>query len=190
MTVQIWKGSLPEYDSETRAILKLAEDLGRLKGLYLVVANIYVPPANIDLIVIKNNGLFIVELKQCAQKIVGGTNGEWRRVDEKGNSHSFYQGSSEGMNAYQQVCGYYFNLKGALGKVKTKFLSHQKARSVRFDGTKSVIAVSPFLDPTSEIDVDWKVNVLGLDELARFIFSATSGSPDTNTAITARGNRA
>ena len=63
MAVQVWIGEKPEHPNERRAIVSLANGLERLDGLYLLLANFSVGGRNIDLVLIKQDAIFIVELK-------------------------------------------------------------------------------------------------------------------------------
>jgi hypothetical protein len=65
VAVQVWIGEKPEHANERRAIMGLANGLARLEGLHLILANFSVGGRNIDVVVIKQDAIFIIELKHC-----------------------------------------------------------------------------------------------------------------------------
>ena len=75
MAVQVWIGEKPEHPNERRAIMALANGLDRLDGLYLILANFSVGGRSIDLVIAKQDAVFIIELKHCDGKVFGEVNG-------------------------------------------------------------------------------------------------------------------
>jgi len=181
MSVEVWVGDMPEYPSERKAMVSLARALKPLNELYVMMVNFNVPDSgNIDLAVIKQDGIFVIELKHCEGAVIGGINGNWTIV----NSVKIL---NEGRrNPYNQVLQYRYGLMDFLEQNKAQFLPTQKASQMVFKGIKCVIAISPELHSNSQINVDWKVTVKGLNELHQYLFSETSrGISLTETEMTA-----
>ena len=169
MSVQMWIGDVPEYSNERKAIVALARSLDELNDLYVLLVNFNILDAGaVDLAVLKQNGIFVVDLKHCEGKVVGGTNGDWKIVDLQGDVVKVLNEGRQ--NPYNQVIRYYHGLSNFLNQNKTQFLSGQKSSQVDFKRIKSTIVISPKLHPDSEINVNWKVNVIGLDEFHQYLF--------------------
>ncbi len=168
MAVQIWIGEKPEHPNERRAITQLATQLSRLDGLYIVMANFSVGGRSIDVVVLKNEGIFVIELKHCDGKVFGDVNGAWFVENSNQERKRINPGRK---NPYNQVIAYYYAL--------TNFLTEHRAdittnRSVDVRAVRRVVAIAPALHPESRIESDWKVQVLGLDELPIHIFTERS----------------
>ena len=177
MSVQMWIGDVPEYSNERKAIVALARSLDELNDLYVLLVNFNILDAGaVDLAVLKQNGIFVVDLKHCEGKVVGGTNGDWKIVDLQGDVVKVLNEGRQ--NPYNQVIRYYHGLSNFLNQNKTQFLSGQKASQVDFKRIKSTIVISPKLHPDSEINVNWKVNVIGLDEFHQYLFNEISRGID------------
>jgi hypothetical protein len=95
MAVQVWIGEKPEHANERRAIMALARGLDRLDGLYLILANFSVGGRNIDLVIIKQDGIFIIELKHCDGKVFGDVNGPWFVEGSNGERKTVEPGAQE-----------------------------------------------------------------------------------------------
>jgi len=168
MAVQIWIGEKPEHPNERRAITQLASSLARLDGLYIIMANFSVGGRTIDVVVMKQEGIFVVELKHCDGKVIGDVNGPWFVENANKERKRINPGRK---NPYNQVITYYYAL--------TNFLNEQRAaivrnRSVEVRSVRRVVAIAPYLHPESQIDTDWKVQVMGLDALPVYVFTERS----------------
>ena len=168
MAVQIWIGEKPEHPNERRAITQLATQLARLDGLYIILANFSVGGRTIDVVVLKNDGIFVIELKHCDGKVFGDVNGPWFVENSNQERKRINPGRK---NPYNQVIAYYYAL--------TNFLTEHRAditnnRSVDVRAVRRVVAIAPILHPESQIESDWKVQVLGLDTLPLHIFTERS----------------
>lgn len=168
MAVQIWIGEKPEHPNERRAITQLATQLARLDGLYIVVANFSVGGRAVDMVVLKNDGIFVIELKHCDGKVFGDVNGPWFVENSNQERKRINPGRK---NPYNQVITYYYAL--------TNFLTEHRAditnnRSVDVRAVRRVVAIAPTLHPESQVESDWKVQVLGLDALPLHVFTERS----------------
>lgn len=171
MTVQVWVGEIPEHSQEREAIVALARGLARLEELYLILANFTVGGQAVDLAIFKNNGGFVIELKQCDGRVIGGVNGKWRVIDANGEVHIV---NPDRRNPYNQVISYFYRLSNFLNQHRRDFLSEHRAETVDFRTCKRLVVIAPYVHPESEIVLDWKVDMKGLDELPTYLVTAIS----------------
>ncbi|HEU5101099.1 MAG TPA: nuclease-related domain-containing protein [Roseiflexaceae bacterium] len=175
MAVQVWIGEKPEHPNERRAIVSLANGLERLDGLYLILANFSVGGRNVDLVLIKQDAIFIVELKHCDGKIFGDVNGPWFVESANGERKRLNPGRK---NPYNQVISYYYSLINFLNEHRSTFLSPQKATAVDFRTCKRLVVIAPTVQPGSQVETDWKVELKGLDELPAYLVTERSSEID------------
>ena len=171
MSVQVWVGEIPEHPQEREAIVALARGLARLADLYVILANFTVGGQAVDLAIFKRNAGFVIELKHCDGKVIGGVNGRWEVVDANGEAHVL---NPDRRNPYNQVISYFYRLSNFLNQHRRDFLSEHRAESVDFRTCKRLVVISPSLHPGSEIVLDWKVDLKGLDELPTHLVTAAS----------------
>jgi hypothetical protein len=175
MAVQVWIGEKPEHPNERRTIVALANGLERLDGLYLILANFSVGGRNMDLVIIKQDAVFIIELKHCDGKIFGGVNGHWYVESANGERKRLNPGRR---NPYNQVISYFYSLTNFLNEHRSDFLSAQKATLTDFRTCRRVVVIAPTMQEGSKIDLDWKVELKGLDELPAFLVTERSSEID------------
>jgi hypothetical protein len=173
VAVQVWIGEKPEHPNERRAIVALANGLERLDGLYLILANFSVGGRSIDLVVIKQDAIFILELKHCDGRVFGDVNGPWFVESANGMRKRL---NTNRKNPYNQVISYYYSLTNFLKDHRGDFLSPSRAAAIDFRSCRRVIVIAPTLQEGSQVDIDWKVDLRGLDELP--IYLVTERSPD------------
>ncbi|NJN67032.1 MAG: NERD domain-containing protein [Chloroflexaceae bacterium] len=173
MAVQVWVGEKPEHPNERRAIVALANGLERLEGLYLLLSNFHVGGRTVDLTIIKQDAIFIIELKSCNGKIIGGVNGPWYLESSNGERKRLNPGRG---NPYNQAISYYYNLTNFLNEHRPEFLSEHKARTINFRSCRRLVVIAPTIHEDSQIDLDWKVEARGLDELPAYL--VTERSPE------------
>lgn len=171
MAVQVWIGEKPDNPNERKAIIALANGLDRLEGLYVMVANFSVGGRTIDLVILKPDAIFILELKHCDGKVFGSVNGPWKVVSKNGSTKQLNPGRK---NPYNQVVSYFYSFTNFLNDHKTEIVSAQKATDVDFRAAKRVIVIVPTIEAGSQIDLDWKVQAKGLDELPTFLLTERS----------------
>jgi hypothetical protein len=175
VAVQVWIGEKPEHPNERRAIVSLANGLERLDGLYLILANFSVGGRNVDLVLIKQDAIFIVELKHCDGKIFGDVNGPWFVESANGERKRLNPGRK---NPYNQVISYYYSLINFLNEHRSTFLSPQKASAVDFRTCKRLVVIAPTVQQGSQVETDWKVELKGLDELPAYLVTERSSEID------------
>jgi hypothetical protein len=175
MAVQVWIGEKPEHPNERRAIMALANGLNRLDGLYLILANFSVGGLSIDLVIAKQDAIFIIELKHCDGKVFGDVNGPWFVESSNGERKRLNPGRK---NPYNQVISYFYRLTNFLNDNRREFLSSHKAETVDFRTCKRVVVIAPTIQEGSNIALDWKVELKGLDELPAFLVTERSSEID------------
>jgi hypothetical protein len=148
MAVQVWIGDKPEHPNERRAIVALANGLERLENLYLLLANFNVGGRTIDLAIIKQDAIFIVELKHCDGKIFGGVNGPWF-VESANNERKRLNPGRK--NPYNQVISYYYSMVNFLKEHSADILSTHKAERINFRSCRRVVVIAPHIQEGSEI---------------------------------------
>lgn len=175
MAVQVWIGEKPEHANERRAIMALARGLDRLDGLYLILADFTVGGRSIDLVIVKQDGVFIIELKHCDGKVFGDVNGPWFVEGSNGERKRLNPGRK---NPYNQVISYYYNLVNFLNDHRAELLSPQKAKTVDFRTCRRLVVIAPTLQEGSRVETDWKVDLKGLDELPAYLVTERSSEID------------
>jgi hypothetical protein len=175
VAVQVWIGEKPEHPNERRAIVALANGLERLDGLYLILANFSVGGRTVDLVIVKQDAIFIIELKHCDGKVFGSVNGPWFVEGSNGERKRLNPGRK---NPYNQVISYYYSLINFLNDHRAEFLSTQKAASVDFRTCKRLIVIAPTVQEGSRVEIDWKVEYKGLDELPAYLVTERSSEID------------
>lgn len=171
MAVQVWIGEKPEHPTERRAIVSLAHGLDKLDGLYLILANFSVGGRTVDLVIIKHDAIFIVELKHCDGRVIGSVNGPWFVEGRNGERKRLNPGRK---NPYNQVISYFHALTNFLNEHRRAFLSAQKANDIDFRTCKRVVVIAPTMQEGSEIELDWKVELKGMDELPAYLITERS----------------
>ncbi len=171
MTVQVWVGEKPESANERRAIMLLAEGLERLDNLYLLLANFSVGGRTIDLVVIKQDAIFITELKHCNGKVFGGVNGPWFVESGNGVQKALNAGRK---NPYNQVISYYYGLTNFLHSQRNQILTSARVKEINFRACRRVIVIAPCIQEGSKLELDWKVEAKGLDQLPAFLLMERS----------------
>lgn len=175
MTVRVWVGEIPEHPQEREAIVALARGLDRLEELYVLLANFTVGGQAVDLAIFKRDGGFVIELKHCDGRVIGGVNGRWEVIDANAEVHVVNPGRR---NPYNQVISSFYRLSNFLNLHRPDLMSEHRAAAIDFRTSKRLVVISPFLHPDSEVMLDWKVDLKGLDELPTYLVTATSSEID------------
>ncbi|MFM2031983.1 MAG: hypothetical protein RLZZ297_748, partial [Chloroflexota bacterium] len=168
MAVQVWVGEKPETPHERRALTQLASAFARLDGLYIILANFSVGGRTLDLVVLKHDGIFVVELKYCDGRVIGDVNGPWFVENANKERKRINPGRK---NPYNQVMTYYYSFSNFLNDHRSEIVGN---RDVDVRPMRRLVAIAPYLHPESQIDTDWKVQVIGFDALALYVFTERS----------------
>ena len=172
MTVHTWVGK-PPTGYEAEIVKSLHTGLAAEKEHFTLYANLLVNRREIDLLVVKPNGMFLVEHKWCEASIVGGMNGTWIATTADGKERHVNGGRE---NPYQQVLFNFYALSTWLENERRHFLEPGRATRQHFrpvPGTsdvrpmriQSLVAISPELQPESRLVLDSRVNVIGVSSL-------------------------
>ena len=109
MTVELWYGDKPRHPAEQDALIDLYQFLLPQEEHFFLLLNFTAPQTNeIDLLVLKEQGIFLVELKRANGKLVGGPEGDWKVVDLDGSEVVLNPGRP---NPFKQVKYNYWHFK-------------------------------------------------------------------------------
>lgn len=182
MTVHVWVGRQPQgYEAEV--LRTLARVLTQAEFVCHLMANFVVNGHELDLLVLKPDAIFLVELKQTWGAVRGDINGVWT-VSKGSDRRPLHGGSIE--NPYQQMLTQYRVLTEWLEKNKREFLSHHAAWMTCFRPDRrqrrtqapvkirSLLVFYPDLLPGSELSLDWKVEPVRFPDLAAILMHETT----------------
>ncbi len=161
MTVELWYGSWSEHRSEQQVLIDLYEYLHPQQFHTILLSNFRAGQSNeIDLVVLKENAIFVAEIKHSEDKLVGGQEGPWKIVNLDGREVMFPGGA----NPYKQVIHNYQRLKDWLENNQADFcIDLDLASPPNFKKIGSYIVVHPHLHPNSKLDIDpFPVHAVGL----------------------------
>jgi len=168
-----------DHSHEKSALLRLSRMLVTKfedeKKSYFIAANVDLPNAQADTIVITPTALILLELKECENPVYGREHGQW---SIKNTLHELKGGSRE--NPFIQVQEIRKILMHYLFKNRRKFLSNSRQIQLE-NGFRQICAglvFSPQKHPESDIIIPPKYNVwfkqLGLDNVMDYVFSSVS----------------
>lgn len=175
MAVNIWVGRTPQgYEAQVlRQVAANATEAGVDCHLF---ANFLVNGREIDLLLLKRDGIFLVELKQVGGVVRGAINGDWSVGD--GRTRQILAGGSHA-NPYQQMLSQYRVLSEWLETHKQSFLDPYAASVTHFRPDKrrrhapvkirSLLAFYPQLPAGSAVSLDWKVEAVGTPEMVQIV---------------------
>jgi hypothetical protein len=182
MSVNVWVGREPQgYEAQVLRQV-IASALAAERDCHLF-ANFIVGGREIDLLVVKPNALFLVELKQVGGAVTGAINGQWTVGGDR-NKALLPGGSHE--NPYQQLLAQYRVLTEWLEEHKALFLNEYAARVTLFRPAKrgdrlhppvkirSLLAFYPTLPRGSELRLDWKVEPVSAADLSAIVVQETT----------------
>ena len=160
MTVELWYGSKPTNYGEQSVLIELYDYLKPRPGLYILMANFYAGLSNeIDLMVIKRNAIFLVELKNYATPLVGEKEGDWTYTEKDGSKKNM-------RNPFKQVRANVFAWKDWC-KAQAELLEKMETikRNFRLLEPYEYIVVFPELHAKSDIKIgEQPVHAMGFDK--------------------------
>lgn len=181
MTIQLWYGRQP-VGYEAEAIAKLRRELDAAGVDAHLFANFEVDGHEIDLLLVKRDGLFLVELKRVGGPVTGAVNGEWKVLNGRGE-YPLHGGRGE--NPYQQMRTQYQVLTEWLECRKEEFLSPYSANSTHFRPLnyeerkvprvqiRSLLVFYPELPCNSQLNIDWPIEAVSFTELSTILRQPT-----------------
>ena len=186
MSVELWLGQEFATTHEMKALSQFLERIVTLyegdDDLFLVLTNFLCQGEQLDLAVVKRNGIMVVELKEVGGPVTGRENGPWTGKNPDGSRWQINDGRRR--NPFEQVRDYRNALMGQLRHDASQFLTGQKASQTRLDHVAAIVALCPQKPPDSDIqitDLKW-FSVVGLDELPQEIYYQRSSSINLSKA--------
>jgi hypothetical protein len=178
MSVGVWYGSKSHHEAEQKALLELHQYLHPQQEHFVVLHNFYAGKSNeIDLVVLKRDGVFLAELKHVWNRIIGRREGEWKAIREDGNEFIL---NPDRPNPFKQVQRNYYGWK-AWCQTHTEEISAGLVRSCPMDWTDvmTYVVLYPDLPEGSHIDIgDWPVQAVGLPTFLFALLSRSSKEVD------------
>lgn len=148
-----------------------------------LMVNFIVNGREIDLLVVKPNGIFLVELKMATGVVTGAINGEWTVEGE--NQPNQLKGGCNG-NPYQQMLAQYRAVTEWMESNRQLFLSEYSTKVTHFRADKknrlpqppskirSLLAFYPDLPKGSALILDWKVEPVSFKHLSQILVNEGS----------------
>jgi energy-coupling factor transporter ATP-binding protein EcfA2 len=146
--IEIYIGSLIEHHSERRTLLELVKSLHALSADAVIIANAELSGRQIDFILALDQATFVIESKTAHQPLRGGPNGDWQYQSAAG-------GWKDMANPYRQALG-------EVNAVRDAMNAFTSGAPYPF----GLLVYSPNIPPASSISDDFKVSVIGLDDIA------------------------
>jgi len=85
MTIELWYSTKPNNPGEQGVLIELYDFLRSQHEHFVMMACFYAGPSNeIDLMVLKQNGLFLAEIKHVWGKVIGHKSGLWTYTNPNG----------------------------------------------------------------------------------------------------------
>jgi hypothetical protein len=85
MTVELWYGSKPHNPAEQKTLVELYQYLLPQDDHFVLLLNFHPGQGNeVDLVVLKENAVFLAELKHAWNRLIGRREGEWKAIKPDG----------------------------------------------------------------------------------------------------------
>jgi len=162
MSVEVWYGDKSHHEAEQKTLLELYQYLYPQQEHFVVLHNFFAGQSNeIDLVVLKRDGVFLAELKHVWNHVVGRREGNWKATREDGTEIIL---NPDRPNPFKQVQRNYYSWKEWC-QTNAEEISTGLVRPRPMDWTDvmSYIVLYPDLPPDSQIDIgNWPVQAVGL----------------------------
>lgn len=162
MSVEVWYGDKPHHEAEQKALLELYQYLHPQQEHFVLLHNFFAGQGNeIDLVVLKRDGVFLAELKHVWDCVVGGREGDWKAIRDDGSEIAL---NPDRPNPFKQVQRNYHRWKEwcqvHAGEISAGLV---RAQPMDWSEVMTCVVLYPDLPPGSEIDIgDWPVQAVGL----------------------------
>jgi hypothetical protein len=162
MSVEVWYGEKPHHEAEQEALLELYQFLHPQQDRFVLLHNFFAGPSNqIDLVVLKRDGIFLAEFKRVWDPVIGGREGDWKAIRKDGSEVAL---NPDRPNPFKQVQRNYNRWKewnqSHAGEISASLV---RAAPPDWSEVFTYIVLYPDLPPGSEIDIgDWPVQASGL----------------------------
>ena len=160
MTVELWYGEKPTNPGEQNVLVELYDFLKSKQEHYVLMCNFRTSRGNeIDLMLIKRNAIFLVEVKHFWNKVVGDREGKWRCIEPDGNEFEFG-------NPYKQIMSRDYNWQAWCERNQAEIVkvTEQERDLIQYRPDKYIVFY-PDIPAESEIDIgDHPVQAIGLEK--------------------------
>lgn len=172
MSVEIWYGSKPHHPAEQKTLLELHEYLSGKKAHYVLLFNFFAGTGNeIDLVVLKKDGIFLAELKHVWDPIFGTREGTWHAQRADGSRITL---NPDRLNPFKQAQRNYYSWKNWCNQ-QLQDLNQAPYRDTDWSKVMTYIVLYPDLPEGSQIDIgEWPVSAVGLPRFQRALQVRTS----------------
>jgi hypothetical protein len=90
MTVELWYGTRPKNPGEQNVLIELFDFLKHRDQHYIMMCDFRARRGNeIDLVILKKDGIFLAELKHCWNPVIGDREGGWKSIEQDGSERTF-----------------------------------------------------------------------------------------------------
>lgn len=173
MSVEVWYGDKSHHEAEQNTLLELFQHLNPQKEHFVLLHNFFAGQSNeIDIVVLKQDGIFLAELKHVWDHIVGGREGDWKAIHADGTEIIL---NPDRPNPFKQAQRNYHNWKNWCQEHAAE-ICHGPAQPNATDwhDVMTYVVLYPDLPEGSEITIgDWPVQAIGLPA---FLFALVSRS--------------
>jgi hypothetical protein len=175
VSIEVWYGSKSHHETEQKALLELYQHLRPQQEHFVLLHNFFAGQSNeIDMVVLKQNGVFLAELKHVWDRVVGQREGDWKAIQEDGAEVIL---NPNRPNPFKQVQRNYHQWKNWC-QAHSEEISSGLTRSCPMDWTDvmTYIVLYPDLAEGSKIRIgNWPVRAVGLPA---FLFALMSRSSE------------
>jgi hypothetical protein len=157
MTVELWYGHRPTEPAEQAVLTDLYDYLRAQPEHFVLLTSFHAGVSHeIDLVILKNTGWFVTEIKHVQHKVVGGVSGEWKCFEPDGSVKSL-------RNPFLQVRGSYAGFRNWCQNNLKEIRLHAPPPVIKF---YEYVVLHPRIPAASEIDLgDSSVQVIDLPRL-------------------------
>lgn len=160
MTVELWYGEKPINSGEQNVLVEIIQFLEGRPGHHVVLCDFHAGSSNeIDLVVLKQNAIFLAEVKHWWNKLEGGKEGPWHYLRQDGVRAKLSNPYHQVRKAYAGWCDWGRNASQEISQIA------KRTTPIEFDKTLQYIVVYPDLHPESEVDIGpHPVQITGLQK--------------------------
>lgn len=177
MTVELWYGSWPEHYGEQEALIRTYNYLRAQAEHFVMLSDFHVDQREVDLVILKEKGIFLAELKYCTAKIVGQQEGPWKAFPPDKEPFKLYPVRS---NPFKQVRSYYHHFRNWCQEHRDEISAGiPRTNPVTYSTIRSFVVISPNLHPENEINIPrGPVQVVGFEDFLSTILMRSSKNID------------
>ncbi len=174
MSVEVWYGDKSHHEAEQKTLLRLFQYLYPQREHFVLLHNFFAGQSNeIDLVVLKRDGIFLAELKHVWDHVVGRREGDWKAIHEDGSEVIL---NPDRPNPFKQVQRNYHSWKNWCQDHAEEISSGlTPSCPADWNDVMTYIVLYPDLTEGSDIEIgDWPVQAVGLPTFLFALVSRTS----------------